>query len=103
MGKTYTHPLASHPKWLPFLKPLLSGVFTADNMDYVLRDAAHIGVAQDVVHVVGGEDAREGRVQGRGPLRGRIERGGVPLAHQIADPRGVGGLAGVEIGRAWGR
>src|SRR5881409_2059539 len=22
MGKTYTHPLESHPKWLPFLKPL---------------------------------------------------------------------------------
>jgi uncharacterized protein len=38
MGKSYTHPLESHPKWLPFLKPLLSGVFTADNMDYVLRD-----------------------------------------------------------------
>src|SRR3989442_1414794 len=45
MGKTYTHPLASHPKWLPFLKPLLSGVFTADNMDYVLRDAYMCGVA----------------------------------------------------------
>ncbi|MBI4270833.1 MAG: HD domain-containing protein, partial [Candidatus Rokubacteria bacterium] len=23
MGKTYTQPLESHPKWLPFLKPLL--------------------------------------------------------------------------------
>ena len=45
MGKTYTHPLESHPKWLPFLKPLLSGVFTADNMDYVLRDAYMCGVA----------------------------------------------------------
>src|SRR5439155_390342 len=45
MGKTYTQPLASHPKWLPFLKPLLSGVFTADNMDYVLRDAYMCGVA----------------------------------------------------------
>src|SRR5215468_5564910 len=39
MGKSYTHPLESHPKWLPHLKPLLSGVFTADNMDYVLRDS----------------------------------------------------------------
>src|SRR3990170_7082449 len=45
MGKTYTHPLESHPRWLPFLKPLLSGVFTADNMDYVLRDAYMCGVA----------------------------------------------------------
>ncbi len=45
MGKSYTHPLESHPKWLPFLKPLLSGVFTADNMDYVLRDAYMCGVA----------------------------------------------------------
>jgi uncharacterized protein len=45
MGKSYTHPLESHPKWLPFLKPLLSGVFTADNMDYVLRDSYMCGVA----------------------------------------------------------
>jgi HD superfamily phosphohydrolase len=39
MGKSYTQPLTSHPRWLPHLKPLLSGVFTADNMDYVLRDS----------------------------------------------------------------
>jgi hypothetical protein len=45
MGKAYTSPLESHPRWLPFLKPLLSGVFTADNMDYVLRDAYMCGVA----------------------------------------------------------
>jgi len=45
MGKAYTQPLASHPRWLPHLKPLLSGVFTADNMDYVLRDAYMCGVA----------------------------------------------------------
>ena len=45
MGKSYTHPQASHPRWLPFLKPLLSGVFTADNMDYVMRDAYMCGVA----------------------------------------------------------
>jgi hypothetical protein len=50
MGKSYTHPLDTHPRWLPFLKPLLSGVFTADNMDYVLRDAYMCGVA--VGHVV---------------------------------------------------
>lgn len=45
MGKSYTEPRESHPRWLPFLKPLLSGVFTADNMDYVLRDAYMCGVA----------------------------------------------------------
>jgi len=45
MGKSYTHPLESHPRWLSFLKPLLSGVFTADNMDYVLRDSYMCGVA----------------------------------------------------------
>jgi HD superfamily phosphohydrolase len=45
MGKAYTQPLQSHPPWLSFLKPLLSGVFTADNMDYVLRDAYMCGVA----------------------------------------------------------
>ena len=45
MGKTYTQPLLSHPRWLQHLKPLLSGVYTADNMDYVLRDAYMCGVA----------------------------------------------------------
>lgn len=45
MGKAYTHPLENHPRWLPHLKPLLSGVFTADNMDYVLRDSYMCGVA----------------------------------------------------------
>ena len=51
MGKTYTHPLESHPKWLPFLKPLLSGVFTADNMDYVLRDSYMCGIAVGPIDV----------------------------------------------------
>ena len=51
MGKSYTHPLESHPKWLPFLKPLLSGVYTADNMDYVLRDAYMCGVAVGPIDV----------------------------------------------------
>ncbi len=51
MGKTYTQPLETHPRWLPFLKPLLSGVFTADNMDYVLRDAYMCGVAVGPIDV----------------------------------------------------
>jgi uncharacterized protein len=45
MGKKYTQPDAGHPRWLAHLKPLLSGVFTADNMDYVLRDSYMCGVA----------------------------------------------------------
>ncbi len=34
-----------NPKWLTFLQPLLSGIYTADNLDYVLRDAYMCGVA----------------------------------------------------------
>jgi len=45
MGKGYTSPAAEHPRWLAHLKPLLSGIYTADNMDYVLRDAYMCGVA----------------------------------------------------------
>jgi HD superfamily phosphohydrolase len=45
MGKDLTHPEAEHPRWLAHLKPLLSGIYTADNMDYVLRDAYMCGVA----------------------------------------------------------
>jgi HD superfamily phosphohydrolase len=35
----------SMPRWLRWLQPLLSGVFTVDNLDYVRRDAYLIGVA----------------------------------------------------------
>ena len=45
MGKSYTFPIAEHPRWLAHLKPLLSGIYTADNMDYVLRDSYMCGVA----------------------------------------------------------
>src|SRR5947207_15780690 len=45
MGKSYTKPESAHPRWLAHLKPLLSGIYTADNMDYVLRDAYMCGVA----------------------------------------------------------
>jgi len=45
MGKSYTKPEAQHPRWLAHLKPLLSGIYTADNMDYVLRDSYMCGVA----------------------------------------------------------
>ncbi len=33
------------PPWLKFLKPLFNGIYTADNLDYVLRDSYMCGVA----------------------------------------------------------
>ena len=45
MGKGYTQPAAGDPRWLAVLKPVLSGIYTADNLDYVLRDAHMCGVA----------------------------------------------------------
>jgi HD superfamily phosphohydrolase len=41
----------SMPLWLRWLQPLLSGVFTVDNLDYVRRDAYLIGVATGPVDV----------------------------------------------------
>jgi hypothetical protein len=36
----------SRPKWLRFLRSLLSGIYTIDNMDFVLRDAFMSGYSQ---------------------------------------------------------
>lgn len=36
---------AHMPRWLRLLKPVLSGMFTADNLDYVLRDSYMCGIA----------------------------------------------------------
>jgi HD superfamily phosphohydrolase len=36
---------ASMPRWLRYLKPVLSGMYTADNLDYVLRDSYMCGIA----------------------------------------------------------
>jgi uncharacterized protein len=36
---------ARFPKWLVFLQPVLGGIYTADNLDYVLRDSYMCGVA----------------------------------------------------------
>jgi HD superfamily phosphohydrolase len=36
------------PRWVRWLQPLLSGVFTVDNLDYVRRDAHMTGVAMDI-------------------------------------------------------
>ena len=33
------------PKWLAFLQPVIGGIYTADNLDYVLRDSYMCGVA----------------------------------------------------------
>ena len=41
----------SMPRWLRWLQPLLSGVFTVDNLDYVRRDAYLIGVSTGPVDV----------------------------------------------------
>ena len=41
----------SMPQWLRWLQPLLSGVFTVDNLDYVRRDAYLTGVAVGPVDV----------------------------------------------------
>ena len=39
------------PRWLRYMQPLLSGVFTVDNLDYVRRDAYLIGVSAGPVDV----------------------------------------------------
>ena len=36
---------AAYPKWLAFLQPMIGGIYTADNLDYVLRDSYMCGVA----------------------------------------------------------
>src|SRR5206468_5559060 len=41
----------SMPRWVRRLQPLLSGVFTVDNLDYVRRDAYLTGVAVGPVDV----------------------------------------------------
>ncbi len=39
------------PRWLVFLQPLLSGIYTVDNLDYVMRDAYMCGVAIGAVDI----------------------------------------------------
>jgi HD superfamily phosphohydrolase len=41
----------SMPLWVRWLQPLLSGVFTVDNLDYVRRDSYMIGVSRGPVDV----------------------------------------------------
>lgn len=35
----------AYPKWLSHLQPVIAGIYTADNLDYVLRDSYMCGVA----------------------------------------------------------
>ncbi len=44
-------PTPAMPRWVRWLQPLLSGVFTVDNLDYVRRDAYLTGVAVGPVDV----------------------------------------------------
>ncbi len=50
IGKGST-PTAKQPRWLVFLQPMLSGIYTVDNLDYVLRDAYMCGVAVGAVDI----------------------------------------------------
>ena len=43
--KPYKREGKKHPKWLNFLQQLFRGIFTFDNIDYVLRDAYMTGVS----------------------------------------------------------
>ena len=43
--KTHKKEGRNHPKWLNFLQQLFRGIFTFDNIDYVLRDAYMTGVS----------------------------------------------------------
>jgi HD superfamily phosphohydrolase len=42
---------AKKQQWLVFLQPLLSGIYTVDNLDYVMRDAYMCGVAIGAVDI----------------------------------------------------
>ena len=39
------------PKWLQFLQPVFSGIYTADNMDYIQRDAYMTGFSLEMVDI----------------------------------------------------
>jgi len=43
--KDPTKSTENYPQWLNALQPILGGVYTADNLDYVLRDAYMCGIA----------------------------------------------------------
>ncbi len=42
---------AKVPRWLAFLHPVFSGIYSADNMDYIQRDAYMTGFSLDMVDI----------------------------------------------------
>lgn len=44
-------PKAEYPDWLRALRPLFSGIYTVDNLDYVQRDAYMTGFSLDMVDI----------------------------------------------------
>src|SRR6185503_3438199 len=77
---------ASMPQWVRWLAPLLSGVFTVDNLDYVRRDAYLTGFAAGAVVGVRGPRRVRPAPPGRplGPRRGRRRRRGRHRARRRA-------------------
>ena len=52
------------PGWVRLLQPLLSGVFTVDNLDYVRRDAYLTGVSMGRSTPSGSAGTRSSRSAG---------------------------------------
>ena len=51
IGKGPGSSSSKQPRWVVFLQPLLSGIYTVDNLDYVMRDAFMCGVAIGAVDI----------------------------------------------------
>jgi len=51
IGKGPGSASSKQPRWVVFLQPLLSGIYTVDNLDYVMRDAFMCGVAIGAVDI----------------------------------------------------
>ncbi len=51
IGKGPESTSSKQPRWTVFLQPLLSGIYTVDNLDYVMRDAYMCGVAIGAVDI----------------------------------------------------
>ena len=85
-------------------QPLLGEEGVVDDpvdVDGAHRHAAHVGVAEHVIHVVRRVDAREDRLQEGEPPGVAGLGAGEGFPHQVADPVGIDGLAGGEgTGRA---
>ena len=51
IGKGPGSTSSRQPRWVAFLQPMLSGIYTVDNLDYVMRDAYMCGVAIGAVDI----------------------------------------------------